>query len=74
MRGRSPVLGYKTAHLFARSVGTTGSVVGMKKIATDQPGSGSAIVLEMLLNSLGLSGSVGVVHEQKSLADQMLVS
>ena len=43
----------------------------MKKIATDQPGSGSAIVLEMLLNSLGLSGSVGVVHEQKSLADQI---
>jgi glycine betaine/choline ABC-type transport system substrate-binding protein len=65
------VLGYKTAHIFARSVGTTGSVVGMKKIATDQPGSGSAIVLEMLLNSLGLSGSVGVVHEQKSLADQI---
>lgn len=65
------VLGYKTAHLFARSVGTTGSLIEMKKIATDQPGSGSAIVLEMLLSSLGLSGSVEVVQEQKSLADQI---
>ena len=65
------VLGYKTAHLFARSIGNTSAVVGMKKIATDQAGSGSAIVLEMLLSSLGLSGSVDVVYEQKSLADQI---
>ena len=65
------VLGYKTAHLFARSVGTTSQVIAMKKIATDQAGSGSAIVLEMILNSLGLSGSVEVVQEQKSLADQI---
>ena len=65
------VLGYKTAHLFARSIGSTSAVVGMNTIATDQAGSGSAIVLEMLLSSLGLSGSVDVVHEQKSLADQI---
>ena len=65
------VLGYKTAHLFARSIGGMGAVVGMKTIATDQTGSGSAIVLEMLLSSLGLSGSVDVVHQQKSLADQI---
>ena len=65
------VLGYKTAHLFARSVGSASSIISMKTIATDQAGSGSAIVLEMLLSSLGLSGSVDVVHEQKSLAEQI---
>ena len=65
------VLGYKTAHLFARSVGNTNAAIDMKKIATDQAGSGSAIVLGMILDSLGLSGSVEVVQEQKSLADQI---
>ena len=65
------VLGHKTAHLFARSVGSASDLVGMKKIATDQAGSGSAVVLEMLLSSLGLSGSVEVVHEQKGLTDQV---
>ena len=65
------VLGYRTAHLFARSVGATSELLGMKTIVTDQPGSGSAIVLEMLLGSLGLADSVEVVHEQKSLADQV---
>ena len=65
------VLGYKTAHLFARSVGSASSIISMKTIATDQAGSGSAIVLEMLLSSLGLSGSVDIVHEQKSLAEQI---
>ena len=65
------VLGYRTAHLFARSVGNIGSVVGMKKIATDQPGSASAIVLDMLLNSLELADSVEVVSEDRTLADQI---
>ena len=65
------VLGYRTAHLFARSVGATSELLGMKKIVTDQPGSGSAIVLEMLLGSLGLADAVEVVHEQKSLAEQV---
>ena len=65
------VLGHRTAHLFARSVGGASDLVGMKKIATDQAGSGSAIVLEMLLHSMGLSDSVEVVHEQSSLADQI---
>ena len=65
------VLGYRTAHLFARSVGAASELLGMKKIVTDQPGSGSAIVLEMLLSSLGLAEAVEVVHEQKSLADQV---
>ena len=65
------VLGYRTAHLFARSVGAGSELLGMKKIVTDQPGSGSAIVLEMLLGSLGLAEAVEVVHEQKSLAEQV---
>ena len=66
------VLGYRTAHLFARSVGNTSTLLGMKRIATDRPGSGSAIVLEMLLNSLGLAESIEVAHEERSLADQVL--
>ena len=66
------VLGYKTAHLFARSVGVTSELLGMKRIVTDRPGSASAIVLEMLLNSLGLSDSIKVAHEERSLADQMV--
>ena len=65
------VLGYRSAHLFARSVGATSELLGMKTIVTDQPGSGSAIVLGMLLDSLGLAGAIEVVHEQKSLADQV---
>ena len=65
------VLGYRSAHLFARSVGATSELLGMKTIVTDQPGSGSAIVLGMLLDSLGLADSIEVVHEQKSLADQV---
>ena len=65
------VLGYRTAHLFARSVGATSELLGMKKIVTDQPGSGSAVVLEMLLGSLGLADSVEVVHEQKGLVEQV---
>ena len=65
------VLGYRTAHLFARSVGNTSEIISMKKIATDQAGSGSAVVLGMVLSSLGLSGSVEVVEERKSLADQI---
>ena len=65
------VLGYKTAHLFARSVGNITALVGMKKIVTDRPGSGSAIVLDMTLSSLGLSGSIEVVQEEKSLDDQI---
>jgi len=65
------VLGYRTAHLFARSVGAASELLGMKTIVTDQAGSGSAIVLEMLLGSLGLADSVEVVHEQRTLAEQV---
>ena len=65
------VLGYKTAHLFARSVGSTSELLGMKKIATEQAGSGSAIILGMLLDSLGLSGAIEIVHEDRGLAEQV---
>ena len=49
------VLGYKTAHLFARSVGNTSEVIAMKKIATDQAGSGSA---DRPWNDPGFAGAV----------------
>ena len=65
------VLGYRTAHLFARTVGSIASLVGMKKIATDQPGSASAVVLDMVLNSLGLADEIEVVSENAALADQI---
>ncbi len=42
----------------------------MKRIATDQAGSGSAVVLEMLISSLGRS-DVEVVYEQKNVTDQV---
>ena len=65
------VLGYRSAHLLVRSVGSTSELLGMKKIVTDQPGSGSALVLEVLLSSLGLSDAVEVVHDETSLAEQV---
>ena len=65
------VLGYRSAHLFARSVGAASELLGMKTIVTDQPGSGSAIVLGMLLDSLGLNEVIEIVHQQTNLADQV---
>jgi len=65
------VLGYKTAHLIARRSDGASSITDMKKIATGAAGSGSAIVLEMLLNSLGLSESVEVVHLEEDLSAQV---
>jgi hypothetical protein len=64
------VLGHKSGHLFVRSVGATSDLAGIMNIATDQAGSGSAVVLEMLLRSLGRS-DVEVMHEGKSLSDQV---
>ncbi len=64
------VLGHKSGHLFARSIGATSDLPSMQRIATDQAGSGSAVVLEMILGSLGRS-DVEVVHEQKSLTEQV---
>lgn len=64
------VLGYKSAHLIAPT-GGAGSIVDMKKIATGVAGSGSAIVLEMVLHSMGLTDSVEVVNTEASLDEQI---
>ncbi len=65
------VLGYKTAHLIARKIGATSSIVDMKKIATGAEGTGSAIVLEMLLSSLGLLETVEIVRPEGNLNEQV---
>ncbi len=62
------VLGYKTAHLFANKNGAR-SISDMKKIATDAAGTGSAAVLEMILNSLGLD-DVEIVNSDGDLRAQ----
>jgi len=62
------VLGYKTAHLIVRKDGAD-SISAMKKIATGAQGSGSSIVLEMLLKSLGLSESVEILNPNGGLSE-----
>jgi len=64
------VLGYKTAHLIGRKSGGASSITDMKKIATGGEGTSSAIVLDMLLASLGLSG-VEVVNATGDLNQQL---
>ena len=64
------VLGYKTAHLIGRKSGGASSITDMKKIATDAEGTSSAIVLDILLNSLGLVG-VEVVRSGTDLNQQL---
>jgi len=59
------VLGYKSAHLFGPSNGAD-SIGGMSKIATGPKGSGSAIVLEMILTSIGISNSVEVINSDNA--------
>lgn len=61
------VLGYKTGHLIARKSGGINSISDMKKISTAAEGSGSAIVLEMILASLGMTGKVAVTHRDAGL-------
>ena len=65
------VLGYKSGHLLARKSGSTNSIEFMKKIATEPEGSGSAVVLQMLLSSLGLSDSVNVIHSDAGLSEKL---
>ena len=62
------VLGHKTGHLFALS-GGPGDISGMSRIATGQAGTGSALVLEMIMTSFGLN--VEIVNEEKSLGEQL---
>ena len=59
------VLGYKTGHLMGMANGA-GSIGEMKKIATGPKGSGSDIVLNMILKSIGNSGKVEVVNSDES--------
>jgi glycine betaine/choline ABC-type transport system substrate-binding protein len=59
------VLGYKSAHLFGLANGAD-SIGDMSKIATGPKGSGSAIVLEMLLTSIGISNSVEVINSDSA--------
>jgi len=64
------VLGYKSAHLIGLASG--GSSIGdMSKIATGPKGSGSAIVLEMLLKSIGKT-DIEVVHSDDSPRNLLL--
>lgn len=65
------VLGYNTAHLIARNNGGVNSISDMSKIATGAKGSGSAIVLEMLLSSLGLTDKVSVIYKSEGLNNQV---
>ncbi|MGB5706492.1 MAG: glycine betaine ABC transporter substrate-binding protein [Arenicellales bacterium] len=64
------VLGYKTAHLLTRKQGGTGSITEMSKIITGAEGTGSARVLDMVLQSMGLAGSVEVIQSSESLVAQ----
>jgi osmoprotectant transport system substrate-binding protein len=61
------VLGYKSAHLFGLTNGAD-SIGDMSKIATGPKGSGSAIVLEMLLTSIGISNNVEVINSNSPSA------
>lgn len=65
------VLDYKTGHLFSSKSGGANSIGEMKTIATGEEGSGSSIVLEMMLNSLGLSDSIDVLHSGDDLLTQV---
>ncbi len=60
------VLGYKAAHLIGIANGAK-SIDGMSKIATGPKGSGSSIVLNMLLNSIGKAGSIEVINSTDNL-------
>lgn len=64
------VLGYKTAHLIGLR-NSTGSITEMSRISTGVEGSGSSNVLDMILASLGLSGSIEVIRSDSSPEDQV---
>jgi glycine betaine/choline ABC-type transport system substrate-binding protein/TRAP-type uncharacterized transport system substrate-binding protein len=65
------VLGYKTAHLIALSNGDN-SITAMGRISTGPKGSGSAQVLDMLLNSFGLSSQIEVINSSNPVRVQLL--
>ncbi len=63
------VLGYKSAHLIGPA-NAGDSITGMSRIATGPEGSGSAIVLEMLLKSIGHNAEI--LYSDASPRDQLL--
>ncbi len=65
------VLGYKSAHLVGLANGPD-SISGMSKIATGPRGSGSARVLEMLLQSFGIADKIEVVNSDDNPRAQLL--
>lgn len=65
------VLGYKTGHLVGVKKGTS-SLDGMTKIATGPEGSGSSIVLNMLLNSIGKADSIEVINSDNTTHNLLL--
>jgi len=65
------VLGYKSGHLIGSTSGGN-SIGSMRKIATGPKGSGASIVLNMMLDSIGKSGSIEVVNSNSSPAELLL--
>ncbi len=65
------VLGYRFGHLIALANGPD-SIAGMEKIATGPDGSGSAVLLEMLLTSFGLGDQVEIVYSDDRPRDLLL--
>ena len=61
------VLGYRSAHLLGKAGSGPGSIAEMSTITTGAEGTGSAIVLDMVLRSLGLSDKVQVTHSDAPL-------
>ncbi|MCP4768371.1 MAG: hypothetical protein GY875_19160 [Gammaproteobacteria bacterium] len=59
------VLGYKSGHLIGLANGAD-SLGGMSKIATGPKGSGASIVLNMLVDSIGKSGSIEIINSSDS--------
>ncbi len=64
------VIGHKTGHLIVRRGSGSTSITAMKRIITGPQGTGSAIVVEMLLASLGLSDSVAIAYGDSDVRQQ----
>ncbi|MGD2170865.1 MAG: glycine betaine ABC transporter substrate-binding protein, partial [Gammaproteobacteria bacterium] len=65
------VLGYKSGHLVGPANGAD-SITDMNKIATGPEGSGSAVVLDMVLHSFGIADKVEVVNSEDSPRNLLL--
>ena len=65
------VLGYKSGHLIGVANGPD-SIGGMSRIATGPQGSAAAIVLDMLLTSIGKAGDIEVVNSDAGARSLLL--